>query len=219
MDTIHHFKAPDGTAMFRERPIGCQQTSMTHVCQMRDWLPDAVGGVTWFNLDDANMVAYVPAYCGIDRIPKPFLRETTSLQEFNPESAFWMNNFVANMIYPRYSAMIGDLRDAQKELEDYYENDQKEVEKAVSEMTPAEAVPYLTGKTEAYTQMMMKRWEKLAYLLIVKHNDQIMQPSENGVVVPGKRSLPEYSPVFVDAVKNLTGQRYVKPEVVVRPER
>ena len=218
-NSLTNFKAPDGTDMFRERPIGCQQTSMTHVCQMRDWLPDAVGGITWFNLDDANMVAYVPAYCGIDRIPTPFLRETTSLTEFNPESAFWMNNFVANMVYPRYSAMIGDLRDAQKELEDYYEENQKEVEKRVEGMTPSEITTFLTRKTEAYTQMMMKRWEKLAYLLIVKHNDQIMQPSEDGVVVAGKRTSPAYSPVFIDAVKDLTGTRYIKPETVIIPER
>ena len=175
--------------------------------------------MTWFNLDDANMVAYVPAYCGITRIPTPFLRETTNLLEFNPESAFWMNNFVANMVYPRYSAMIGDLRDAQKELEDYYEQDQKEVEKRAVEMTPSELTNFLTRKTEAYTDMMMKRWDKLAKFLIVKHNDQIIQPSENGAFTGGRRILPEYSPVFVDAVKDLTGDRYVKPEKIIIPER
>ena len=52
-----NFKSSDGTDMFRERPIGCQQSGMTMVCQMRSWLPDAVGGVTYFNMDDANMVA------------------------------------------------------------------------------------------------------------------------------------------------------------------
>jgi hypothetical protein len=58
---------------------------------------------------------------------------------------------------------------------------------------------------------MMKRWDKLAKFLIVKHNDQVMQPSENGVVVPGRRTSPAYAPVFIDAVKDQTGQRYVKP--------
>ena len=70
---------------------------------------------------------------------------------------------------------------------------------------------YLTRKTLSYTDMMMKRWDKLAKLLIVKHNDQIMQPSENGVVVAGRRTSPAYSPVFIDAVKTETGDRYVKP--------
>ncbi len=206
-----NFKSSDGTDMFRERPIGCQQSGMTMVCQMRDWLPDAVGGVTYFNMDDASMVAYVPVYCGIDRIPDPFRRENNNIREFSTESAFWMNNFVANMIYPRYSAMIGDLKEAQSELEDFYAEDQKTVEAEAPKLTPSEMTQYLTRKTLSYTDMMMKRWDKLAKLLIVKHNDQIMQPSENGVVVQGRRSSPAYSPVFIDAVKKETGDRYVKP--------
>jgi dipeptidase len=206
-----NFEAPDGTKMFRERPIGCQQSGMTMVCRMRSWLPDALGGITYFNLDDATTVAYVPVYCGIDRIPDPFRRENNNIREFSTKSAFWMNNWVANMIYPRWSAMIGDLREAQSELEDFYAEDQKEVEKRVAELTHQERISYLTAKTEAYTNQMMDRWDKLAKLLIVKHNDQIMQPSENGVVVAGRRTSPAYAPAFVDAVKAQTGDRYVRP--------
>ncbi len=207
-----NFKSSDGTEMFRERPIGCQQSGMTMVCQMRSFLPDAVGGVTYFNMDDATMVAYVPVYCGINRVPEPFRRENNDIREFSTGSAFWMNNFVANMIYPRYSAMIGDLREAQKELEDYYAEDQKEVEEKAAAMTAGDRAEYLTSKTIAYTDKMMQRWDKLAKLLIVKHNDQIMLPSENGVLVRGRRTSPEYAPAFVDAVKDVTGDRYVKPK-------
>ena len=208
---LTNFEAPDGTKMFRERPIGCQQSGMTMVCQMRSFLPDEVGGVTYFNMDDASMVAYVPVYCSINRVPAPFRRENNNIREFSTESAFWMNNWVANMVYPRYSAMIGDLRDAQTELEDYYAEDQKEVEAKVKDLTHQERIDYLTAKTEAYTTRMMQRWDKLAKLLIVKHNDQIMQPSENGVVVPGRRTSPKYAPAFIEAVKEVTGDRYVKP--------
>ena len=207
-----NFKASDGTPMFRERPIGCQQSGMTMVCRMRSWLPDAVGGILYFNLDDASMVAYVPVYCGINRIPEPFRRENNDVREFSTESAFWMNNFVANMIYPRYSAMIGDLWDAQKELEDFYEADQASVDEHAISLTPGELADYLTAKTISYTDMMMKRWDKLARLLIVKHNDQIMLPSENGELAPGRRTSPPYAPAFIDAVKEVTGDRYVRPE-------
>ena len=217
-----NFEAADGTQMFRERPIGCQQSGMTMVCQMRDWLPDAVGGVTYFNMDDASMVAYVPAYCGINRIPDPFRRENNSMNEFSTKSAFWMNNFVANMVYPRYSAMIGDLQEAQKELEDYYAEDQKEVEKRASELTPSDRTEFLTGKTIAYTDMMMKRWDKLAKLLIVKYNDQSIRPSQNGEILSGRPgpgfqrpTPPAYSPVFIDAIKAETGDRYLRHEAIL----
>ena len=205
-----NFDSADGTGMFRERPIGCQQSAMTMVCQMRSWLPDALGGISWFNLDDASMVAYVPVYCGITRIPEPFRRENNDIREFSTGSAFWMNNFVANMVYPRYSAMIGDLKEAQNGLEDYYAEDQKEVEEKAAGMTPSELSAFLTAKTEAYTDKMMERWDQLAKLLIVKHNDQIMLPSENGVLVPGRRTSPAYAPAFIEAVKDVTGDRYVR---------
>ena len=206
-----NFKSSDGTDMFRERPIGCQQSGMTMVCRMRSWLPDAVGGITYFNLDDATMVAYVPVYCGINRIPEPFRRENNNVREFSFDSAFWMCNWVANMVYPRWSALIGDLRDAQKELEDYYETEQGVVDARATELTAGERADYLTMTTIAYTDKMMQRWDKLAKLLIVKHNDQIMLPSENGELVRGRHTSPAYAPAFIDAVKAQTGARYVKP--------
>ena len=206
-----NYEAPDGTKMFRERPIGCQQSGMTMVCQMRSFLPDEVGGVTYFNMDDATMVAYVPVYCSINRVPEAFRRENNNIREFSFESAFWMNNWVANMVYPRWSAMIGDLRDAQTELEDFYAAEQPEVEKQVTNLTHQERVTFLTAKTEAYTAKMMDRWDKLAKFLIVKHNDQTMQPSQNGAIVPGRRTNPAYAPAFIEAVKAQTGDRYVRP--------
>lgn len=206
-----NFKDSEGTDMFRERPIGCQQSGMTMVCRMRSWLPDALGGITYFNLDDATMVAYVPVYCGINRIPDPFRAENNKITEFSFDSAFWMNNWVANMVYPRWSAMIGDLQEAQKELEDFYEKDQADVEAKAAEMTAGDLSDFLTAKTFAYTDKMMQRWDKLAKLLIVKHNDQIMRPSKDGEIVPGRHSSPAYAPAFIDAVKAQTGDRYVKP--------
>ena len=208
-----NYYASDSTKMFRERPIGCQQSGMTMVCRMRSWLPDAVGGILYFNLDDASMVAYVPVYCGVNRIPDPFRRENNNVREFSTESAFWMCNFVANMVYPRYSVMIGDLRDAQKELEDYYETAQAEIDAKAADLTTSECSDFLSAKSIEFTDRMMTRWDKLARLLIVKHNDQIMLPSENGELIRGRHTSPAYSPAFIDAVKEATGDRYIRKEI------
>ncbi|MBR1887437.1 MAG: C69 family dipeptidase [Bacteroidales bacterium] len=207
-----NFQAPDGTKMFRERPIGCQQSGMTMVCRMRSWLPDAVGGVCYFNLDDATMVAYVPVYCGINRIPEPFRRENNNIREFSTESAFWMCNFVANMVYPRWSALYPDLREAQVELEDFFEADDAEVVSRAASLTAGELSDFLSARVIANTNKMMARWDKLAKFLIVKHNDQIMLPSAGGELLPGRHSSPAYSPAFISAIQAETGNRYVRPE-------
>ena len=214
----------DGKRYFVERPIATQKSGTTLVAQMRSWLPDAVGGVCYFNCDDANMVAYVPVYCCVNEVPFPFKPEASSEEEFSEKSAFWMNNFVANMVYPRYSVIIPDLREAQKELEDYYASDQLTVENKVKEMLASNSssqdiITYLNNKTDDYTQRMMTRWDKLARLIIVKHNDQVMAPSKDGKVVRGRLSYPGYSQPFYDQIINDTGDRYLMKENIERRER
>ena len=215
-----HFKDSDSLAYFRERPIATQQSGFTMTCQMRSWLPNDVGGVTWFNCDDANMVAYVPLYCCITQVPDCFRPENNPRAEFSDKSAFWMNNWVANMVYPRYSMMIGDLRKAQKELEDYYFTDQDKVVEAIKDMTPADRQSFLNRKSIAYAEKMMQRWDQLAKHLIVRYNDQIVRRvDENGQFTRWGHETPGYDQQFIDAVHKATGDRYLLKEVIDRRER
>ena len=215
-----HFKDSDSLAYFRERPIACQQSGFTMTCQMRSWLPNDVGGVTWFNCDDANMVAYVPLYCCITQMPDCFRPENNPRAEFSDKSAFWMNNWVANMVYPRYSMMIGDLRKAQKELEDYYFEDQEEVLEAIKDMMPADRQSFLNRKSIAYAEKMMQRWDQLAKFLIVRYNDQIVRRvDENGQFIRWGHDTPGYDQQFIDAIGKSTGDRYLLKEVIDRRER
>ena len=215
-----HFKDSDSLAYFRERPIACQQSGFTMTCQMRSWLPNDVGGVTWFNCDDANMVAYVPLYCCITQMPDCFRPENNSHTEFSDQSAFWMNNWVANMVYPRYSMMIGDLRKAQNELEDYYFADQDSVLMAIENMMPADRQSYLNKKSIAYAQKMMQRWDRLAKFLIVRYNDQIVRRvDEKGQFIRWGHDTPGYDQQFIDAIRKSTGDRYLLKEVIDRRER
>ena len=215
-----HFKDSDSVAYFRERPIACQQSGFTMTCQMRSWLPNDVGGVTWFNCDDANMVAYVPLYCCITQMPDCFRGENNPRTEFSFESAFWMNNWVANMVYPRYSMMIGDLREAQNELEDYFFADQDSVLTAIRDLTPGDRQSFLNRKSIAYAQRMMQRWDRLAKFLIVRYNDQIVRRvDQNGQFVRWGHDTPGYDQQFIDAIGPATGNRYRLKEVIERRER
>ncbi len=215
-----HFEDRDGNNFFRERPIATQQSGFTMTCQMRSWLPDDVGGVTWFNCDDANMVAYVPLYCCITQVPDPFRPENNPRNEFSFESAFWMNNWVANMVYPRYSMMIGDLRQAQRELEDYFFADQNNVETAIKDMTPLDRRDYLNKKSIDYAERMMTRWDKLAKYLIVKYNDQVVRKvDDKGGFQRWGYDTPGYDQQFINAIGTATGDRYRLKKVIERRER
>ena len=215
-----HFRDANGVNYFRERPIATQQSGFTMTCQMRSWLPNDVGGVTWFNCDDADMVAYVPLYCCITQVPDCFRPENNPRTEFSTESAFWMNNWVANMVYPRYSMMIGDLRKAQHELEDFYFADQDSVLAAVENMTPADRRDYLNKKSIDYADRMMKRWDKLAKYLIVKYNDQVVRRTDkNDEILRWGYETPGYNYEFINSIGTATGDRYKLKEVIERRER
>ncbi len=215
-----HYRTSDSVDLFRERPIATQQSGFSMVCQMRSWRHDDVGGITWFNCDDADMVAYVPLYCCITQVPDCFRPENNQRSEFSFESAFWMNNWVANMIYPRYSLMIGDLRKAQRDLEDYYIADQDSVSHALANLTTQERRDYLNRKSIEYADRMMQCWNRLAKHLIVKYNDQVVKrENEDGTFQRWGYDTPGYGQSFIDAIPAATGERYRLKEVIERRER
>jgi dipeptidase len=153
-------------------------------------------------------------------VPDPFRPENNPRTEFSFQSAFWMNNWVANMVYPRYSMMIGDLRAAQSELEDYYFADQDSVLAAIKDLTPADRRDYLNKKSIAYADRMMKRWDRLAKFLIVKYNDQVVRRTDaDGNFLRWGYDTPGYDRQFIDAIAPATGDRYRLKQVIDRRER
>ena len=116
--------------------------------------------------------------------------------------------------------MVGDLRKAQSELEDYYFADQDSVLLAIKDMMPAERQSYLNKKSIAYTERMMQRWDKLAKYLIVKYNDQVVKRvDKDGNFQRWGYETPGYDKQFIDAVGKSTGDRYRLKEVIERRER
>ena len=191
-----------GKKYFRERPISTQQAGFSVVAQLRSSLPDEVGGVYWFNCDEPSAIAYVPVYACLRDIPEAFQACHNRNGVFDEKGAFWLCNWVANMVYPRWSALSGDWIQARQELEETFLQEQEQVEKQAAELCREERVAFLQGKTFGYVDRMMSRWKTLAHQLIVKYNDQ-----------PGAWDQP-----FYDAVARETGDRYLVPGQLGRGE-
>ena len=164
---------------FNERPISTQQTAWSFISQMRSWMPREVGACFWFGNDDGNMVAYTPMYSCITRRPKCFSGEGADDVTFSMENAFWVCNWVSNMVYPRYSQMFPTLKAVRDSLDASYSQLQPEVEaRALALATPQERVSYLTKYSCQKGDEMIARWQKLAFYLIVKFNDMVEKPTD-----------------------------------------
>ena len=209
----------DGKKYFNERPVSTQQTAFSFVSQMRSWLPREMGGCFWFGNDDGNMVAYVPIYCSMTRRPECFNAPGADDITFSDKSAFWVCNWVSNMVYPRYSAMFPDLKQVRDSLEKSYFAKQPEVENKAKTMQPAEMQKFLNDYSIEQAQAMLARWKQLATFLIVRHNDMARRPVDaQGRFYRNKHGLgatverPGMPQPFARKLVQEAGGRYAVPE-------
>jgi len=161
-----------------ERPISTQQTAFTFVSQSRDWLPDPIGGVYWYGMDDTYFTVYIPFYCGIDKLPQSFM--TGSLQDFSWESAWWVFNFVANYANLKYSWMKNDIHKVQKELESQFLALQPTVEQtalALYDKDREMMTQFLTEYSNYHAEIVVDKWTELGEALICKYNDGYVKDS------------------------------------------
>lgn len=211
----------DGKAYFNERPVSTQQTAFSYVSQMRSWLPRQIGGVLWFGNDDGNMVAYTPIYCGNTVQPVCYNTPGADAVTFSDKNAFWVCNWVSNMVYPRYSQMFPSLKEVRDSLDNSYIANQGEIEKQALKLygeSEQKAVDYLTDYSNTQAQQMLARWKELAIYLIVKYNDMAVKPTKDGKFLRTKTGngatvkrtgFPEK---VARALVKQTGDRFASPE-------
>ena len=210
----------DGKKYFNERPTSTQQTAFTYVSQMRAWLPREIGGVLWFGNDDGNMVAYTPIYCGNTVQPECYNTPGADAVTFSDKNAFWVCNWVSNMVYPRYQQMFPSLASVRDSLEQSYFARQPEIEAhalSMYENDKAAALRYLNDYSNRQAASMLDCWKRLATYLIVKYNDMTIRPEENGMFkrtetgLGARVSRPGYPKSFARELVRQTGDKYAVP--------
>ncbi|MGL4292013.1 MAG: dipeptidase [Bacteroidales bacterium] len=173
----------DSVKYTNERAIATQQTGFSFVSQMRSWLPNAIGGILWFGVDDANTCVYVPMYCAMTEIPECYQVGNGDMYSVSWNSAFWVHNWVANQAYYRYNQMIGDIRMLQNQLEEKYQTIQPSIEKAalaLYEVNPKEAIDYLNHYSVTEAQSATANWKKLGEYLLIKYLDGNVKREKKG---------------------------------------
>lgn len=151
-----------------ERSLSIYRCGMTWVNQAQSELPDEVGGVSWIGLDRPAANCLMPFFVGVSDLPESI--QTMNLLEFDfdkSKSAWWAFNFVANYATIKYSYMMEDIKEKQRE----WENDAyAKVSLAQSNKDGhQEALDYLYNGN--FCGDVVKAWWDLARALIVKYND------------------------------------------------
>lgn len=180
----------DGKTYWHERPTATQQTGFSFVAQMRGYMPDHIGGIFWFGVDDAATNLYVPMYCTINRVPECYSIDNGSLLEYSPTSAFWTYNWVANFAYSKYSAMLPDIRKVQAQWEEYFNLLVPAMDRAVLELSPADAQIQLTNFSCEQAEASTAAWRKLGEYLLVKYLDGQEKAEKDGRFLQNEFHIP-----------------------------
>mgnify|MGYP000765465159 CR=1 FL=1 len=186
----------DDVEYTNERAIATQQTGFSFVAQLRDNVPDAMKGVLWFGVDDANTCVYVPIYCCVTKVPYCYAHGNGDMLTLSWDAAFWVHNYVANQAYNRYSQMIPDIRRVQNGLEDSIASAVKVVEAEVMTLPDVRQREELSNFSDFWANHSTKEFKKLGDYLLVKYIDgNIKRETEPGVfkrTPEGMCASPEY---------------------------
>ena len=185
----------DGVEYTHERAIATQQTGFSFVSQMDGSAPNPMKGILWFGVDDANTCVYVPVYNGSDHVPHEFAVGNGDMYNLSWDAAFWVNNYVANQAYNRYSQMIPDIRRVQNSIEDSIAAEMPGLRTQVAALSPEEASKLLAAHTDRWAHDYTKRYRQLGDYLLVKYLDGNVKKEKDGEFERTETGMPAY-PLF-----------------------
>lgn len=205
----------NGETYLNERAIATQQTGFWFVGQARSSMPDAIGGILWFGVDDAATSALTPVFCGTTEVPWCLDKSNGSMLEYSNTSMFWIFNRVAQFAYLRYD-IIGA---AVQKAADQWENEMLLAVQEFDEYIMHHDFPQRRMVKEATrfsvdnAQKLFQRWVELDKYLMVKYIDgNVKGEDENGFInngydknVPGKIEWPGYTDKWKEAVAKDAG--------------
>lgn len=199
----------DGKEYVHERATATQQTGFTFVSQSRSWLPDEIGGILWFGVDDAASTVYFPMYTSSTRVPESFAVGNGSMMEFTNEAAFWVFSQVTNFAYTRYNVIHPVIREKQKALETKYQNFVRMVDAGASvaiATDKAAAINYLTDFSCNTGNELVDNWRDFYGYLFARYMDGNIKTAEPGQKNPKveQPALPEW---YLRTIIDKTGDK------------
>jgi len=177
-----------------ERAISIFRCDYVFVSQVRNWLPDPIGGVVWFGAAAPHESILVPLYCGINDVPYAF--DHGNLHDFDADVAGWAMNFMGNWAELKFSYMYPEIQALQQEIEGKLFAVQPAIEAAAAqlyEVDPELCKEFLTDYVADVTNRVMEDvWDFNKYL-ITKYRDGYIN-------VPNVGSSAGYPDWWLDAV-------------------
>ncbi len=157
-----------------ERTIARWYTMYATITQSRDWLPDAVGGVTWLALDNVASSIYVPVYCSVTDLPESY-KTPGRVHGFNRNSAWWAFNRLGTLTAQRWGDMRHDVTTVWGPMQQELFANQEQLEKKALELLEKDrnkARKFLTEYTNEWGKKVVQQAWDLGDFLWTKYDEK-----------------------------------------------
>ena len=185
----------DSVEYTHERAIATQQTGFSFVSSMNADRPEAMKGILWFGVDDANTCVYVPVFNSTTTVPYQLAEGNGDMYNLSWDAMFWVNNYVANQAYNRYSQMIPDIRRVQSGLENDMDRAVIDAQTEITGKSYDVAQADLQKLTDYWTAKATKDYKNLGDYLFVKYLDGNIKREKDGKFERNEAGTP-VQPVF-----------------------
>ncbi len=210
----------DSTEYLNERAIATQQTGYVFVAQSRSTLPDPIGGIFWFGVDDADGCVFAPMYCGITEVPESYKTGNGTMIQWSDNSAYWTFSLVNNWAYTRYNLIHPEIELYQQELENKFIKESVSTDKKALEIynsNKAEGLNFITQFSVNTGNQLVSDWMQFFRYLFMKYVDGNMKKTAdrklldngNGKGIPPKPGHPGYGKNWERKIVENTGTRFI----------
>lgn len=199
----------DGITYVNERATATQQTGFSFVSQSRSWLPDAIGGIIWWGVDDANACVYMPLYSSMTANPHHIERGNGAMMEWSETSLFWITNMISNLSYTRYNMIQPDVTKVRDGLEKMFIQRTPSVDAAALKLYEKDknaAIAYLTDYSTDQVTRTFNVYKHLYQELFMKYMDGNVKTRNPGHQNPHVK-FPGYSEQFLRKLVEETGDK------------
>jgi len=154
----------------RKRTIAIAACSYSEVLQLRDWLPDPVGGIAWFSFDNPGASPRIPIFSGVTGLPPDF--ERCAQHRFRMDSACWAFRRANRLATVKWGEARPFIEEAVSEFEDKAFNELPLIEKRAMEIFESEGSDtgsdklrrYLTKYTNDFARAAVQKYLELGDL-------------------------------------------------------
>ncbi|MGB8953048.1 MAG: C69 family dipeptidase [Candidatus Aminicenantales bacterium] len=154
------------------RPVARRMGQYGMICQLRSWLPDAIGGVYWVYLDNPYFSPYVPIYAGNLSVAEPY--NIYDPENYDEKSARWAIDFVDNLANLKFQEAVKDVWAVRNPFEEEIFQKQSQVEGDALQLyqqEPRKAREYLTQYSNSLMNRVLEIYHTLRNTLISKYTN------------------------------------------------